>query len=352
MESQTLTYRFRLRDKHARELQRQTRAVNFVWNYCNEVQRKAAKERRRWLSGFDLCKLTGQTSKELGLHAHTIQAVAKQYARSRDQHKRPWLRWRGRKSLGWVPFNTETVRVKGKAFVFRGISYSPMHWRAIPPGAKLGAGSFAQDSRGRWYINLPVKIPVASAHATPAEAVGIDLGLKSLAVTSDGEAIENHRHYRAAETALAVAQRARKKKWVKAIHAKVANQRRDHLHKTSDRLARAYALIAVGDVSSSRLAKTRMAKSVLDAGWSELCNMLSYKAIRHGGKCVVVDEKFSTQTCSRTGMRPEGRPRGIAGLGIREWHCEACGELHDRDINAARNILRAGMRTLVEGAPL
>ena len=88
------THKLRLKDKHARELNRQARVVNFVWNYCNETQQKAARARRRWLSGFDLCKLTSGSSKELDLHAHTIQGVCKQYAKSRDQHKRPWLRFR------------------------------------------------------------------------------------------------------------------------------------------------------------------------------------------------------------------------------------------------------------------
>ena len=133
-------------------------------------------------------------------------------------------------------------------------------------------------------------------------------------------------------------------------HAKIANRRKDFLHKVSAEIAKSYGTIVVGNVSSEKLAQTRMAKSVNDAGWSMLRNMLSYKAIRHGGSYIAADERMSTQTCSVCGSLPSSRPRGIAGLGIREWRCCDCGTVHDRDVNAARNILRVGLGTLAEGA--
>lgn len=106
---QTLTFKFRLRDKHAAELNRQARAVNLVWNFANETQRKAAQAKRKWLSAFDLQKLTNGASKELDIHAHTIQRVCRSYDDARKTHKKAWLKWRGKKSLGWVPFNTGHV---------------------------------------------------------------------------------------------------------------------------------------------------------------------------------------------------------------------------------------------------
>jgi transposase len=94
-----------------------------------------------------------------------------------------------------------------------------------------------------------------------------------------------------------------------------------------------------------------MAKGVLDAGWSGFRNMLSWKSrLRGGGMLLEVSEHLTTQTCSECGCLPPSRPRGIAGLRIREWTCDDCGAVHDRDINAARNILRVGLHTLVEGA--
>ena len=152
---------------------------------------------------------------------------------------------------------------------------------------------------------------------------------------------------------LATAQRARKTpKRVTAIHAKVANRRRDFLHKASAKIAKEFGLIVVGDVSPSKIAKTSMAKSVLDAGWSDFKNMLAYKSHLRAGCVLEVSERHSTQTCSECGSLPPSRPRGIAGLGIRRWTCDDCGSVHDRDVNAARNIVRAGLRTLVEGALL
>ena len=342
------TLKFRLRDKHASGLNRQARAVSFVWNYVNEMQQKAARSGRKWLTAVDLQRLTAGASKELDLHAHTIQKVCQQYDRSRKQHRKAWLKFRGRKSLGWVPFNQGHVRAiaPGK-FKFRGVIYETMHWRDIPGGAVIHAGSFNQDARGRWYVNIPVEMP--KREIAPHSVVGVDLGLKDLATLSTGEKIEAPRYYRKLEAKLGNAQRARKKRLVRAIAAKIANARKDYLHKASTRIALAHSVIVVGNVSSSKLARTRMAKSVLDAGWSTLRNQLSYKAMRHGGTYIEVNEAYTSQTCSTCGATPEGRPKGIAGLEIRKWECGGCGAIHDRDVNAALNIARRGLATLAEG---
>ncbi|MGE0798717.1 MAG: RNA-guided endonuclease InsQ/TnpB family protein [Lautropia sp.] len=153
------------------------------------------------------------------------------------------------------------------------------------------------------------------------------------------------------EPALAVAQRARKKQRIKAIHARIANRRKDHLHQFSNRLVREHRAIFVGNVNARALARTRMAKSVLDAGWSSLRTLLQYKCDRAGVWFEDVDEAFSTQTCSSCGALPPERPKGIAGLGIREWTCCGCATTHDRDVNAARNILAVGHGRLVAGIP-
>ena len=224
-----------------------------------------------------------------------------------------------------------------------------MHWRdGLDDNTKIGAGSFSQDAKGHWYINLPVKVEVTEAR--PNSAVGIDLGLKELATLSNGAKVENPRYFRALQEALGKAQRAKKKKQARNIHQRIKNARKDFLHKISADIAKRYGTIVVGDVSSSKLARTRMAKSVLDAGWYDLKTKLRYKALRHNGVMIEVDERYTTQTCSQCGALPPERPKGIAGLGIREWKCSACGAVHDRDVNAAKNILRVGLGTLVEGA--
>jgi putative transposase len=342
---QILTFKFRLRDKHAAELNRQAQAVSYVWNYCNETQKRAVQYGRKWLSAFDLQKLTAGSSKELDIHSHTINRVCFAYDAARRAHKKPWLRWRGQKSLGWVPFNTGHVTFNGEAFKFRGVIYQTMHSREdLKADAKIGAGSFNQDARGRWYLNVPVEVECATS--APLSYVGIDLGLKDLATLSTGEKVEAPRLYRASEELLGNAQRAHKTKRARAIHAKVANRRKDFLHKASAKIAKEHGLIVIGDVSSKKLVQTNLAKSVFDAGWSGFKRMLSYKAIRHGGSMLEVSERYSSQVCSECGSLPASRPRGIADLGKRTWRCDDCGSDHDRDVNAAHNILRVGLDTL------
>lgn len=348
--TQTITVKIRLRDKHAAGLRRQARAVNVVWNYANEVQKKSAQARRRWLSYPDLARLTAGAGKELDLHAHTIQRVCRAYDDARKTQKKPWLRWRSRKSLAWVPFNTGHVLFDGEAFVFRGVRYEPMHLRdVLKPGMRFGAGSFNADAKGHWYVNMPVEVQCAEPKVE--NAVGIDLGLKTLATLSTGEKVEMPRFYRESEQALATAQRARKTKRARAIHAKARNRRKDFLHKASASLCKEYGTIVVGDVSPSKLAKTTMAKSIYDAGWSGFREMLRYKSITNGRRYLEVSEAYSSQLCSTCGSLPASRPKGIAQLGIRRWECSDCGTVHDRDVNAALNIARAGLSTLAGGAP-
>jgi transposase len=136
---------------------------------------------------------------------------------------------------------------------------------------------------------------------------------------------------------------------VRAIHAKIANRRKNSLHQFSTRLVREHKAIFVGNVNASALAKTPQAKSVLDAGWSAFRTMLWYKCDFAGATFAEINEAFSTQTCSACGVR--SGPQGSAGLGIRAWTCGECGTAHDRDVNAATNILAAGRRRLAEEIP-
>jgi len=157
--------------------------------------------------------------------------------------------------------------------------------------------------------------------------------------------------YRKSESKLGKAQGANKKKQVKSIHAKIKNQRNDAMHKFSTRLVRNNGLIVVGNVSSSALAKTKMAKSVLDAGWQMLKTQLDYKSKGMLVEFVEVNEKYTTQMCSCCGEISVNSPKGRAGLEIREWSCALCGTKHDRDINAAKNILRLGHQARGVGIP-
>jgi IS605 OrfB family transposase len=342
------TFQYRVKDaSRTKYLNRAARAVNMVWWFCNDTQKTAFKWGRKWPTGFDLNKLTTGSGKDLGLHSQTVQAVCETYAARRSERKRPYLRNRGKKHLGWIPFKASGIKHEGDRFTYCGRTYRV--WYSRPLEGKVKTGSFSQDAQGHWYINLTCEVDVPQREIGIKE-LGIDLGLNEFAAFSD-EAIENveaQRFYRDLEPALAVAQRAHKGRQVKAIHAKISNRRKDFLHKLSTRILREYGFICIGNVNSKQLAQTRMAKSVHDAGWSMFRTMCAYKAVAHRAYVQVdTDESFSTQDCNVCDARTG--PKGLSGLGIREWTCSNCGTAHHRDRNSAKNILRRGRATLAGG---
>jgi putative transposase len=344
-----LVYRYRVKSLTG-VLNRQAGIVNFVWNYCNDRQKDALRFNRPWLTGFDLINLTSGASKELGLHSGTVNDVCQQYAKSRAQRKRPHLRYRGKKSLGWVPLKGRELKRHGDAFRFASRTFRVFYSRPLPDGKITDGTNFSRDRRGNWFLNIVLEVDEAPARL-PVRGVGVDLGLKDMAALSDGTTILAPQFYRKSEAALAVAQRANKRKRIKAIHARIANQRNDFVHQWSMKIVATYDYIVVGNVNAAGLAKTSMAKSVYDVSWSSFRDKLRYKAVKHGAWFEEVNERFTTQICSTCGTLPESRPKGIADLGVREWTCSDCGALHNRDLNAALNILRRGRATLAVGIP-
>lgn len=208
-----------------------------------------------------------------------------------------------------------------------------------------------QEADGRYYASFVVEVAVTPLPVI-AHDIGLDLGLGVLAATSDGEFIANPRHVRKAERRLAKAQRslcrkqrgsanrAKARVRVAVQHRKVREARADHLHKTALRLVRDNQAVYVEDLAVSGLARTRLAKSVHDAGWAMLVRLLEQKALRYGRAVTKVGRWFpSSQICSACGHRDGPKP-----LSVREWTCPACGTVHDRDVNAARNIRLEGCK--------
>jgi len=345
------TLKLRIKDKHAPVLDARAREVNQVWNYVNELSMRSIRERHKWLSGYDLQKYTAGFSKCDGVKvgSATVQLVCEEYATRRKPFKKARLNWRvsnpksAKRSLGWIPFKKDGAVYRNGQVKFCGIALSLWDSYGLSQ-YELRAGSISQDARGRWYLNVAVEVEAKPGSGTAS--VGIDLGLKTMATCSDGQSFTG-RLYRASEEKLAKAQRANKNRQVKAIHAKIKNQRKDGLHKFSTQLVKENAAIFVGDVSSKKLIKTTMAKSTHDAGWSMFKTMLEQKCHQASVVFEVVNESYSTQTCSQCASI-EG-PKGLKALGIRDWTC-SCGAVHSRDVNAARNIFRAGLRTLEVGA--
>ncbi len=205
-----------------------------------------------------------------------------------------------------------------------------------------------KDAAGRYFASFVVETADGPLPEVTTE-VGIDLGLTHFAVLSDGRKITSPRFLRRAERRLRKAQQAlsRKSKGsanrkkavarVARLHARVGDARRDHHHKLSTQLVRDNQAVYVEDLAVNGLARTRLAKSVHDAGWSQFVSMLEYKAARYGRTLAKVDRWFpSSKLCSACGTVAESMP-----LNIRTWKC-VCGAVHDRDANAANNILAAG----------
>lgn len=343
-----LTFRYRIKDATTgKNLRKMASAINYVWNYCQEVSLLAFRRDKTFLSAYDLHKLTAGTSKDLRLSADTIQQVCTEYVIRRRQFKKIKLKWRSRKrSLGWIPFKAAYIKLQDDTVTYCGHRFRL--WLSRPVEGGIKTGSFTQDARGRWYVNVQCEVPDATQPVGDLD-LGIDLGLTNQIACSDGVIYSRENLTCQHEDVLAMTQRAHKKQRVKAIQAKIANTRSDWTHKATTAIARRAKLIVIGDVSSSKLIKTPFAKSTLDAAWSSVRSQLTYKANRLAGVCVSGRETFSSVTCSdclhRTG------PSGLSTLGVRAWVCSHCGSTHERDVNAARNILalRTGRGTPTKG---
>jgi putative transposase len=208
-----------------------------------------------------------------------------------------------------------------------------------------------READGRYYASF-----VVEREATPLPAcdreIGIDLGLASLAVTSDSEVIGNPRFLRAKDRRLARAQRelSRKQKGssnqakarhrVAVLHREVRETRLDHAHKVALRLVRDNQAVYAEDLCVSGLARTKLAKSVHDAGWAQLLRLIEEKAARYGRRFVRIGRfEPTSQVCSACGVKDGPKP-----LSVRTWTCAACRTVHDRDVNAAKNVLALGRR--------
>lgn len=226
--------------------------------------------------------------------------------------------------------------------------------RPLPDGCKPSSVTVSRDRVGRYFISILVEEEIAPLAPTE-KVVGIDLGLKSFLVTSDGETKANPKYYARDEKKLAKAQRkhARKKKGgknrekarkkVARLHARIADTRRNFQQQVSTRLIRENQVICLETLNIKGMVKNHcLAKAISDVGWGGFVRQLEYKAKWYGRILVKIDRWYpSSKTCSVCGYVLESLT-----LDVREWICPVCGVLHDRDVNAAKNVLTEGLSAL------
>ena len=229
--------------------------------------------------------------------------------------------------------------------------------RTIPRAAKVTTVTVSKDAAGRYFVSMLCDDTV-QPKAEVEGKVGIDLGLTRFAILSTGEKIAAPNTFRKHEAKLAKLQRrlAKKQKGsanrkkarlkVAKLHAKIADSRKDFLHKLSTRLINENQVIAIETLAVSNMQKNRhLAKSISDAGWAEFVRQLKYKSLWYGRELVGIDRWYpSSKRCSDCGHTVAKMP-----LSVREWTCPECGTIHDRDVNAARNVLAAGLAVSAHG---
>ncbi|MCC5616100.1 transposase [Nostoc sp. CHAB 5836] len=247
----------------------------------------------------------------------------------------------------------------GQVFLAKSSQALAIRWsRQLPQGVEPSTISVKLSPSGRWTVSMLVDMEIERLSES-SNSIGIDLGVTSLVALSTGEKIANPKNFRAKKAKLRKAQKAlsRKQKGsnnrhkarvkIAKVHAKISDARNDFLHKLTTRLVRENQTIAVEDLAVKNMIKNKkLALSISDASWGELVRQLEYKCDWYGRNFVKIDRWFpSSKRCGNCGYIVDQLP-----LNIREWDCPKCSTHHDRDVNAAKNILAAGLAVSVCGA--
>jgi putative transposase len=234
--------------------------------------------------------------------------------------------------------------------------------RLLPDGTSPSTVIVKLEPSGRWFVSMMVDDPTVQPLLPTDKKVGIDVGISSLLTTSDGEKIANPKHFNKLYQKLKVVQKllSRKTKGsnnrykarleVAKIHAKIKDARTDFLHKLTSRLVRENSVIAIEDLAIRNMVKNhKLARSISDAAWGEMFRQLEYKCDWYGRTLVKIDRFFpSSKRCNHCGFVMDKLP-----LDIRSWDCPSCETQEiDRDINAGKNILAAGLAVIVCGADI
>jgi putative transposase len=338
--------------------------VRVVWNRTLAARRARWLAERKGTSYAETDRALTQLKKDPGLAFLTeVSSVPLQQA-LRHQHqaftaffarRARYPRFKSRRSRQSAHYTRSAFSMRGGVLRLAKTD-APLEFTWSWPDVDVTALDPAmvvvsREPDGRWYVTFTIDTDPPVPLGQVGHAVGIDLGVKDFAVTSDGERIPNPRHLerkgrslaryqrRLARCQTGSANRAKAAAKVARAHRKVRNARRDFLHRASARLVRGNDLIVIEDLNVAGLVRNRhLARAISDCGWGEFRRQLTYKCERYGRDLVVIDRWYpSSKICSACGHL-------LAGLSLstRHWTCPACRARHDRDLNAAKNILAAG----------
>lgn len=358
------TYRFRLNTTKAQSvsLLQQAGMSRFVFNWALAARKQHYEETGKGLSNNDLGKALTQLKREAdtewlaGADSQSLQQSLRDLDRAYQNffaRRARFPRFKSRHKSAPSFRVPQRVRVQGGKVYCPKVGWIRLRQSQGVDG-KTKSATFKQDAQGHWHVTLVSEFEIPDvALPEPQQGIGIDVGLESFIATSDGEKVAPLKAYRRSQKTLAREQRklsrkqkgsnnrAKQRRKVAKVHAKVRNQRKDFLHKLSTRIVNENDLIAVEDLNVKGLARTKLAKSIHDAGWSEFTRMLEYKSLWNR-KHFVRTNRFAptSKVCSEC-----GEIQGSMPLSVREWMC-SCGAVHDRDVNAAKNILSLGFKAV------
>lgn len=351
-------YRYRLYPTRAQEavLLEQLRLCRNLYNCALQERRDAYRKARKTVTGYDQMKSLTEIKEALpeyrGVYSQVLQDVLKRldkafqgfFRRVKAGQTPGYPRFKG---AGWydsICYPQSGFSVSDKTAYFSKIGNLKIRLHR-PLEGKIKTATITRDC-GQWYVSYVCEVDAQPLPAT-GSAVGVDVGTIWFAITSDGEFVENPRHFQGAMKKLRVAQRAvarkrnkrsnRRRKAVQRVaklHRKVARQRLDFHHKTAIKLVRENDLIAHEDLNVGGMGRGNMARSIHDVGWSQFFSLLSLKAASAGRTVVRVDPRFTSQACSQCGHTSKANRVSQA-----RFVCQQCGHTANADHNAAANIL-------------